>query len=66
MFLCLTQALTSSFSYMYFSFPMTQQHPPSPSGPWPAHIEALPSYTDTPHLVELLWTGDKPESDISP
>jgi len=28
-------------------------------------IEASPSHTNTPHLVELLWTNDQPDSETS-
>jgi hypothetical protein len=28
-------------------------------------IEASRSYSETPHLVELLWTNDQPDADYT-
>jgi hypothetical protein len=41
---------------MFFSRPNR-----SPVGQGPLIFEALPSHSDTPHSVRLLWAGDQPD-----
>ena len=46
-------------------------HPPSPhcatapTGQCHFIVEASRSYSDTPHMVALLWTSDRPEAETS-